>query len=273
MKVITNLGADTFYMAVIPVIFWCVSKPFGFSLGMVTAVSSHFNILLKFAFRVPRPYVTYPHLNAPEFLLKTGTGWSFPSGHAQGTATFWTYVAASVKKRWVTWVAAVVIVLVSFTRVYATVHYPSDVVVGAVLGIAAVLVFIWAQERLARSNPIPSIGGRIGASIAVPGLVFLVSSFDPNLASESAQTLGFVMGLGIGYTLEEAYIRYDVRAALPVQVLKALLGLGVLMGLRVGLKAILPPAPFFSVLRYAVMALWATYVAPLAFKALFPARS
>ena len=269
MKVVTDLGSVSFYMIAIPIIYWCVNKSLGFSLGMITSISSYINVGLKFIFKIPRPYVAYPHLDAPDYLLSTGTGWSFPSGHAQGTSTFWAYSAWQVKRAWFTALSVIIVAVVGLTRVYATVHYPTDVLVGTALGLIIVQLYMYLEHILAQRKTRISVGTAVAASIVIPGVAFALSSISFELARESASLLGFTMGLGVGYALEKEYVKYDVRACLLIQVVKVLWGLAVLMGIRYGLKAILPEGSFWQMLRYAVMALWGTYGAPLMFKAVF----
>ena len=81
--------------------------------------------------------------------------------------------------------------------------------------------------------------------------------------------LGFIAGVGVGYTLENEYVKYDVRTSLPIQVIKIVLGLAGIVIIRSGLKAIFPNAAFWDMLRYAVIAIWATLGAPFVFKTLF----
>lgn len=269
VKVVTDLGSVSFYMIAIPIIYWCVNKSLGFSLGMITSISSYINVGLKFIFKIPRPYVAYPHLDAPDYLLNTGTGWSFPSGHAQGTSTFWAYSAWQVKRAWLTALSVIIVAVVGLTRVYATVHYPTDVLVGTALGLIIVQLYMYLEHILAQRKTRISVGTAVAASIVIPGVAFALSSISFELARESASLLGFTMGLGVGYALEKEYVKYDVRACLLIQVVKVLWGLAVLMGIRYGLKAILPEGSFWQMLRYAVMALWGTYGAPLMFKAVF----
>jgi undecaprenyl-diphosphatase len=79
---------------------------------------------------------------------------SFPSGHAASAAAF----AAGVAVQSGAWGAAVapVAASVAFSRVYTGVHYPSDVVAGAALGIGAALLvrrLLPVQRRPSAGTP------------------------------------------------------------------------------------------------------------------------
>jgi len=272
MKVITDLGATEFYMVVIPILYWCISKSLGFSLAIALSVSNYINVGIKFIFCRLRPYVVFPHLDAPEYLKLTGTGYSFPSGHGQVSSTFWTYLARSAREKWIAVTGIIVVVFVAFTRVYATVHYPTDVLVGAVLGLAIAYLYAEIENRVRASLPEGKkrVSFLLAVSVVVPGLAFALSAlFNPYFTEEVAQVLGFIAGAGVGYTLESEYVKYDVRATLPTQIIKIVLGLAGVIGIRYGLKAVFPGTAFWNMLRYAAVAVWATLVAPFVFKSLF----
>lgn len=94
------------------------------------------NGVLKLGFNRPRPtvFVTAVHTVSS----------SFPSGHAMSAAIVYptvAYLAARLhKRRWARWIvmttALVLVVLISCSRLYLGVHYPSDVVAGVVIGLA-----------------------------------------------------------------------------------------------------------------------------------------
>jgi undecaprenyl-diphosphatase len=94
------------------------------------------NQVLKLGFNRPRQSIFVPEVHAVSS--------SFPSGHAMSAAIVYgtvAYLAARLHKR--TWARAlvmtaalIVIVLISISRMYLGVHYPSDVIAGVAIGLA-----------------------------------------------------------------------------------------------------------------------------------------
>lgn len=102
--------------------------------------------LIKKIIARPRPCHTVdsiPILQNVRLLVDCGSGFSFPSSHAVNNfaaASYFSYFY----RRWTLgffFFAA----LVAFSRVYVGVHYPSDIVGGAVIGLAcaAIIIGIW----------------------------------------------------------------------------------------------------------------------------------
>lgn len=88
------------------------------------------NIILKpFVARI-RPYDinTGVHL-----LISPPTDFSFPSGHTGASFTATSVLWFSKNRLWIP--ALVISILIAFSRLYLYVHYPSDVLAGAMLGI------------------------------------------------------------------------------------------------------------------------------------------
>lgn len=77
-----------------------------------------------------RPYLAHDFT----ILIKAPSGSSFPSGHAASSFAAATYLFMK-NRRWGA-VALVMAFLIGFSRLYLFVHYPSDVLVGALLGSA-----------------------------------------------------------------------------------------------------------------------------------------
>ena len=85
----------------------------------------------------PRPYLAHPGTHL--FIAPSGDP-SFPSDHATGA--FAIAVSLLLRMRKVGLAALVLAVVIAFSRVAVGVHYPSDVLGGALIGTAAALL-VW----------------------------------------------------------------------------------------------------------------------------------
>ncbi|MFP4008377.1 MAG: phosphatase PAP2 family protein [Spirulinaceae cyanobacterium] len=130
---ITYVGSDYAYIVLLSVYYWLIDPISGRKLGMLMGLTYGLNLLLKEIINRPRPFEINPNI-ALESLQKTSESTSFPSGHAQGSATFWFYLAAVYQKSWLWWFSGILVFLVSLSRVYLGVHYLGDVVAGIILG-------------------------------------------------------------------------------------------------------------------------------------------
>ena len=71
---------------------------------------------------------------------------SFPSGHSQTIWAVMTALMVLFPRHWPTWVALGI--LVAASRLFLTVHYLSDVLMGSLIGIATVMLLArWARRR------------------------------------------------------------------------------------------------------------------------------
>jgi membrane-associated phospholipid phosphatase len=87
------------------------------------------------------------------------TSTSFPSGHAASAAAFATGVASAFPEAGIPLGAAAT--LVAYSRVHTGVHYPADVIVGAVTGTTvAQLVVAVLDRRRNRPTVAPPLAGR-----------------------------------------------------------------------------------------------------------------
>ena len=89
-------------------------------------------------------------LEGARILVGCTNSFSMPSNHAANSFAI-IFALSYISGKWVRWMALTVAMLVGFSRVYIGVHYPSDVLVGALTGIAVSILVIkfyeWASVR------------------------------------------------------------------------------------------------------------------------------
>lgn len=102
-------------------------------------VSAGIVICLKLGIMENRPYTTLSHVNQ---LVVPSEPNSFPSGHTSSTFSVVTVLVYEFRqKKFLVSILILFSILIAFSRVYCGMHYPLDVAVGAMVGIAsAVLV-------------------------------------------------------------------------------------------------------------------------------------
>lgn len=260
MRIITEFGDIYFYLAIGVVFYWLIDKKFGFKLMVVFLFSMTINGLIKGIVKRERPYQ-----KGAKAILQQTDGYSFPSGHAQGIFSMSYLLHKDFKKhKWLNYVLLSLIILVPFSRVYLGQHYLSDVLVGAVVGIAFSILGLFLLEYKSSGNE------EIRALYFIPVvflLAFIVGANELFLAS------GAYSGLVIGYILEKKYVDYDIKDTLTVNILKIIIGVVVMLGLKEGLKILLGlfinNKDILDIIRYFFVTLWASFGSMALFKVLF----
>jgi membrane-associated phospholipid phosphatase len=100
--------------------------------------------VLKHSFNRPRPVVSYPFLTP----LENRTQYSFPSGHTSSAFNTATTLSMMRKKWYVVVPSYTYASLVAYSRMHLGVHYPSDVIAGALLGTGCALISYRLNEIL-----------------------------------------------------------------------------------------------------------------------------
>ena len=121
----------------------------GLAIGAVVV-----NLWLKVVIARPRPYADPQSMFYPIWLdhgSHTESDFSFPSGHTNAAFAAMIPVFWLGNKRW-SWLALVFGVLMGISRIHLMVHYPSDVLCGAITGTLAGIIGTLIALRIPDSS-------------------------------------------------------------------------------------------------------------------------
>ena len=79
---------------------------------------------------------------------RCGGLYGFVSGHAANTFGVAAFSAPLVRKKWYSWMIFLWAALVSYSRVYLGVHYPGDILGGAILGMTTGFVLVYIVRKI-----------------------------------------------------------------------------------------------------------------------------
>lgn len=134
MKLSNSLGSFHVFLVVLSFLMIGVTRSFGFKFASILFFSGAVNVVLKEYWQTMRPIDFMPSLE-----MITSYGYSFPSGHAQVSATFFTLLALRFRRIWP--LCLLVTFLIGMARVYFGAHFPHDVLGGWLIGMVIALLF------------------------------------------------------------------------------------------------------------------------------------
>ena len=277
MLLVTHLGEETAFLVIALIVFWCVDKYHGYYMLGVGLLGNLLNQFMKITCRIPRPWVRDPNFTVVEAAKAEAGGYSFPSGHTQTAVGTFGAVAATQKRKWIVAVCVVLAVLTAFSRMYLGVHTPIDVLVGGAM--ALVLVLALKPLMLGRNKRLIPVTFSIMLLLSAVFLVYLelypfpadIDADNYASAMKNAYTfLGCFAGVLVVYIVDETKLHFPTKAAWWAQILKAVLGLGVVLlvkeGLRSPLEAIFNGHMIARAVRYFLIVVTAGIIWPLSFR-------
>ena len=201
--------------------------------GLWALVSFHLseiaNLLVKNICCVYRPYIKDARLHPP----KPSTSYSFPSGHTMYATSMYGSIGAWQWKRrkWLTVICVLLILVTCFSRNYLSVHTPQDVVVSLVLTVLCTALCYKILQHLEKEPErcLPAIF--IGAILGIIVLVFLECKpypmdhdasgelfVDPfNTKTEVYQCIGKWLGFLAGMAIDVRLTHYTIPERKPLR--------------------------------------------------------
>lgn len=272
-QVITFFGDQLFFILIGVLLFWLYNKKTAFKLVLAFLISSIIVGITKVIVARKRPY-ELGNSKIESVGSSETHGYSFPSGHSQGSGLLFYGLKDIFNKKWFKYLLMAILILVPLSRMYLGQHFLSDVIVGTAIGILGVIL---ASKLINLMGDKEHIYPLYGIPVAIIGLIILLvlqgrASYTSEFYfryQDLFKMIGAYIGFSAGYALEKVYVKHDVNATIKVKLLKVIVGLLPLAAIYFGLSAILPKDGLASMFRYLLVALWAVLGAPYVFTLIF----
>lgn len=280
-KIITFLGNELAFIVLIAVIYIIYDKRYAKNLTLVLLATTYINGFLKDTFQDPRPAVGTEYEES----------YGFPSGHSQGSSSFYGYIGyefrEKVKPNLVPMILSAIILLVVFSRVILAVHDFEDIGAGLIFGVAIMWAFIYlepiATEKINSLQPRTVIIIGIIVSLAIfligtlifptPGAKLEEGAIPFTDSGTYAQIGGILLGLSIGYILENIYINYEPsKLEIKYKIINLVIGLIILFVGYFGLELLkgVFDSVIYRYIRYALIAFILVFIVPWIFTKINP---
>ena len=269
-RMFTEIGGELVVIAIICAIYWCYNKKLAYYISFGLFLSSLAVQGLKITFRIPRPWVRYPSLNPIGEVIKTATGYSFPSGHTQATTALYAALALKSKRSITKIGCAVVIIGVGFSRMYLGMHTLQDVMASFLITMAVVIIIHRISKVTLTKRQRLMIAILVGAaSIGLLTYSLILNHQDiiaAEFASDSCQAAFAGLGVALGWYIENQYIQFSVKTKdSRTQIVKYLIGIGIAIGIKLLTKFTLPDVIIVDGITNFVLVLWILIGYPMIF--------
>ncbi len=125
-----------------------VLKNKGLFIGTTLCVSTAATVALKYGVNRKRPFVTYPDIQK----VADAGSYSFPSGHTSDAFATATSLSLAFPKWYVITPSFLWACSVGYSRMDLGVHYPSDVLAGAIVGAGSAFVCYKANQWIHKNK-------------------------------------------------------------------------------------------------------------------------
>jgi membrane-associated phospholipid phosphatase len=277
-------GSANFYVFFTILLYVMWDKRLAVRLTVVVLLTMALNDLLKILIKNPRPFMadgTYEKEWAvsPAEARTLALEYSTPSGHAMGSAAFYSYLLGFTRNRFVRAGLVLLIVLIGVSRPYLGVHYVEDVLLGWAIGLPVGLIASRYSDRLANLwRKVPyglQIAITVAGSAAVWPLTYALNGWHiDGQVREMTIYCGWLTGIVIACPLELRIVNFDPRSAGPAaKFLRYILSTGIMIAVLLGLNAAFAPiagnmsiiGSALDYLRYTATSVAGMFFAPFIF--------
>ncbi len=281
---ISYLGEPVTFIIIAAILFLGYNKTFAKNLAFSLVYSYYLNGIFKELFQDPRPTT---NIDPAQEYGVVEPSYGFPSGHSQSAVSFWGYLGYEYKDEYrykdiqlIPAILSLLIFLIAISRIIIGVHDLQDIIGGLLLGIGFLLLFIYLEPRLSEQFNKLSFNAKIVVTVMLSMTIFLIGTFifpyaglgeaaTPTTpysdAGVFAQLGGVVLGFGVGYLMEQEYVKYDPTHLInKKKIINVTLGIVILLVVFVPLEYLLEiNSVIYRFFRYALITFIIAYVVPL----------
>ena len=225
------------------VILWGFDKEWGYRFVATDWAAELVNGIIKLTVCAYRPWIRSSQIEPAGDSKVAATGYSFPSGHTTkatamyGTVAIWQYK----KRRWLSVLCVIMIVLTGFSRNFLGVHTPQDVIVGFLSTTILVLFIGWLGNKLKGNEKLQDYMTLAGICLIAVTLIYIIFKpypmdyvdgallVDPQkMMNDTFKGCGGFLGFLVGAYIDRKYLHYEIPVGAANLPLLTGVGLGII---------------------------------------------
>lgn len=236
------------------ILLWCLDKRLGYGMLLNSALCDLSNGVIKATVCAYRPSIRDARVIPYGDARSVGSSYSFPSGHTETAASI-LYPTAQwqwAKRRWISVIAILFVLMTGLLRTYLGMHAPQDVLM-SMLECAVVLAVVTVILRAVENNPrLEGLLTAAGLALAVAAALYLwfkpypVDLVDgvPLVDAAKAQQEGFkaigaLSALMIAGYVERHCVRFQPSGTVLMRVIVGVVGVAALYALNTWMRPVL----------------------------------
>ncbi|MCR4739543.1 MAG: phosphatase PAP2 family protein [Lachnospiraceae bacterium] len=209
------------------VVFWCVDKKWGYRFITTWGIGELINGIIKLTVCAYRPWIRSDLIEPAGDSKVAATGYSFPSGHTMvATATYGTVLVwQKDKRKWLSILCGVLILLTAFSRNFLGVHTPQDVITGLCESALIIWIVGMVQKQIDGNEKLTDILTLGGVILVILTLIYILLKpypmdyvdgellVDPNkMMNDTFKACGAFLGFMAGSFLDRHRLHYEIPA-------------------------------------------------------------
>ena len=266
----TYFGEPFMAALIISFSYLAIDKRIGKNIALSTLASSVINPMIKNLFFRIRPYMANEMIECLKQVDMSGDiydiqsqGYSFPSGHSSNISALATSLNLNYKNKILKIVSIIIVLLTGFSRFALGVHYPSDVIVGILLGFIVVLLYNFLGKKIGENK------------LAIISLMIFSLGFLYCDSNDFYSCYGIYFGFVFATIFEEKYVNFENTKNILRAIVRTLIGISIFLAISNIIKipfdeSFLESATVLAysirAFRYALASFIALGVYPMVFK-------